>query len=261
VDLGWNSITPSVDFTNTTTTFLADDPSWWPSRFTISGFTYDRFERPEGSSSTRTWDVSARCSWLTRLPVYEASPYEQAARVFRQHGYGREAERILIAQGKHSRTTITGTGAFGITVGYGYRPARTLWMLAALLILVIVSLQIPVTQAAMRTTSVDGVVYTPQGPILTTIGTSNNPSVKLHIVAAKTTDVCGNGKVRCFNPVFYAVDTVIPLISLDQRSTWYPDPHTRDGMFMQWWLDSATLVGWLLSSIFVLSLARLARST
>jgi hypothetical protein len=30
---------------------------------------------------------------------------------------------------------------------------------------------------------------------------------------------------------------------------------------MQWWLNAATLLGWLLSSIFVLSLARLSRST
>jgi len=270
VDLGWKSITPSVDFTNTTTTFLADNPARWPSRFIISGFTYDRFERPQGSSSTRIWDASARCAWLTCLPVYDASPYEQAARVFRQHGYGRGAEQILIAQGKHSRTAITGTGAafrralntaFRVTVGYGYRPARTLWMLAALLILVVVSLKIPATQAAMRATSADGAIYSPQGPILAASGTSGNPSANRHIVtSAKTADACDNGQVRCFNPVFYAVDTVIPLISLDQRSTWYPDPHVRDGMFMQWWLDSATLLGWLLSSIFVLSLARLARS-
>jgi hypothetical protein len=29
---------------------------------------------------------------------------------------------------------------------------------------------------------------------------------------------------------------------------------------MQWWLDIATILGWLLSSIFVLALAGLARS-
>jgi hypothetical protein len=29
---------------------------------------------------------------------------------------------------------------------------------------------------------------------------------------------------------------------------------------MQWWLNAATVIGWLLSSIFVLSLASLARS-
>jgi hypothetical protein len=29
---------------------------------------------------------------------------------------------------------------------------------------------------------------------------------------------------------------------------------------MTWWLDIATILGWLLSTIFVLSLAKLARS-
>jgi hypothetical protein len=73
-------------------------------------------------------------------------------------------------------------------------------------------------------------------------------------------DACGDGQVRCFEPVLYAIDTVVPLVSLDQRATWYPDPHVRDGAFMQWWLIIATVLGWLLSSIFVLSFARLARS-
>jgi hypothetical protein len=67
--------------------------------------------------------------------------------------------------------------------------------------------------------------------------------------------------VRCLSPFLYSVDTVIPLISLDQRSTWYPDPHVRYGELMLWWLDLSTILGWLLSSVFVLSLARLARSS
>jgi hypothetical protein len=66
--------------------------------------------------------------------------------------------------------------------------------------------------------------------------------------------------VRCFSPVLYAIDTVVPLISLDQRATWFPDPHVSGGQLMLWWLNLATLLGWLLSSIFVLSLARLSRS-
>jgi len=60
--------------------------------------------------------------------------------------------------------------------------------------------------------------------------------------------------------VLYAIDTVIPLISLDQRTARYPDPHVADGELMLWWLNLATMLGWLLSSIFVLSLARLSRS-
>jgi hypothetical protein len=73
-------------------------------------------------------------------------------------------------------------------------------------------------------------------------------------------DACGDGQVLCFNPFLYAIDTVIPLVSLGQRSTWHPDARAADGTFMQWWLNAATVLGWLLSSIFVLSLANLARS-
>ena len=57
-------------------------------------------------------------------------------------------------------------------------------------------------------------------------------------------DVCGDGEVRCFSPVLYTIDTVIPLISLDQRSTWYPDPHAPGGELLLLWLNVATLLGW-----------------
>jgi hypothetical protein len=74
-------------------------------------------------------------------------------------------------------------------------------------------------------------------------------------------DACGDGAVRCFSPILYSIDTVIPLISLDQRSTWYPDTQVPGGELVLWLLNLTTILGWLLSSIFVLSLARLSRST
>jgi hypothetical protein len=121
--------------------------------------------------------------------------------------------------------------------------------MAALLILVTASLEIPATQAALRATPSSGVVYTTRGPLPSAqAGTVPHPGP------------CGNGEVRCFSPAFYALDTVLPLISLDQRSTWYPDPHARYGLLMEWWLNTATALGWLLSSIFALSFTRLART-
>jgi hypothetical protein len=168
----------------------------------------------------------------------------------------------------------------GASVGYGYRPERVLWILAALLLLVTVSLEIPPDQATLRATTAAGIVYTTHGPIPTAVvpavsaplapdpvNTSPATRQQLDLQPRSTapmmlhTDSCGDGQVRCFNSVLYAIDTVIPLISLDQRSTWYPDPHTMNGSFMQWWLNIATLLGWLLSSVFVLSLARLSRTT
>jgi hypothetical protein len=54
---------------------------------------------------------------------------------------------------------------------------------------------------------------------------------------------------------------VVPLIALDQRATWYPDRFVAGGQAVEWWLNLATMAGWLLSSIFLLSFARLARNT
>jgi hypothetical protein len=270
MDLGWKRPSPSVDFTNTQTSFLADDPVNWPDKFVISGFTYDRFEKPQGSNLGPTWDDRSRRAWLRRQATYDAGPYEQAARVFRQHGYPNRAEEILIAQRRQARRTFTGRrailrrardAAYSATVAYGYRPGRVFLALVVLLILVAVSLEVPVTRSSMRAMA-SGVVYTTRGPIQGAGTTrSASPSTSGTAVHAVASDACGDGEVRCLNPFLYAIDTVIPLVSLDQRSTWYPDPHIRSGTFMQWWLNIATLLGWVLSSILVLSFARLARTT
>ena len=266
VDLGWTAVSPSVDFTDLTTSSLADDPATWPERFTIAGMTYDRLERPQGAPPGTAWDQAARIRWLSRQAAFDSGPYEQAAKVFRQHGYAREAEQILIAQRKHARRVSRPAArwprraldAAYAVIGYGYRPQRVLWMLAGLLILMAVTLALPPAQATLRANNGNGQVYTTTGP-LTPQAAPGPPGTLSR--AAPATDSCGDGQVRCFSPVLYAIDTVVPLISLDQRATWYPDPHARYGELMLWWLNLGTVLGWLLSSIFVLSLARLSRSS
>jgi hypothetical protein len=264
MNLGWTVVSPRVDFTDAMTTFVADDPRAWPSRFVISGFTYERFERLPGAGPGPVWDQAARCAWLARQDEFDSGPYEQAARVFRQHGYTREAEQILMAQRRAARRIgQSGRGflhraadaVFSVTVAYGYRPWRVLWALAALLAAVSVTLAVPVSQATLRANDGNGGVYTTSGLLRSGGGTAPGPGR-----GSPRADSCGNGAVRCFSPVLYAVDTVIPLISLDQRSTWYPDPRVPGGTALLWWLNMATLAGWLLSSIFALSFTRLARS-
>ncbi|TVZ03740.1 hypothetical protein EAS64_14840 [Trebonia kvetii] len=161
-----------MDFTNASTTFLADSPDNWPARFTISGFTYDRFQNTGQPSDAKIWDEGARCRWLSHQSPFDPGPYEQAARVFRQHGYSSHAEHMLITQRRIARGIISGRGAFarraldavyGATVGYGYRPGRVLWLLAILLVLVTASLELPSVNSAMRATTSSGSVYTTQG--------------------------------------------------------------------------------------------------
>ena len=257
MDLGWAAITPAINVTDATTTVLQDDPSAWPERIYIAGFSYERFDAPRGGLASREiWDWKRRHAWLRKQPEFDAGPYEQAARVFRQHGYAHGAEQLLIRQRSdarqeegrtRSRLTSVIDWVFDWTVGYGYRPGRVLWLMVTLLALVTATLALPGVQQTMRASD-QGVVFTLNGPL-------NVDS------RAAGLDPCGGGQVRCFNPLLYAVDTVVPLIALDQRATWYPDRYVTGGQVVEWWLNLATLAGWLLSSIFLLSFARLARNT
>jgi hypothetical protein len=286
MELGWTEVSPSLDLTNAKTTYLADDPRQWPNDFLISGLTYERFGQSRDTVATLPWNHGARIAWLSRQENFDAGPYEQAAAVFRQHGHVSSAEAILIAQRKQAGRISHGGRAspkkllddiHRATVGYGYRPGRVLWLIAALLVVVSAALHIPAAQATLRASDAAGDVYTTSGLLTRAGGTAASaiPSSSVasmfrpirdpHLVDAgrhshRRGDSCGNGQIRCFSFVLYAIDTVVPLISLDQRSTWYPDPHLRYGTLMEWVLNLATLLGWLLSSIFVLSLARLARN-
>jgi hypothetical protein len=285
--LGWTRCSPGINLTSTTTTVLADDPERWPDRYTIAGLTYDRFDRSE-SFAGNPWDARLRTRWLDRAE-YDAGSYEQAARVFRQHGYTTEAEYILIrgrdagrressVRGRQGstvhrvRTTVRSSldGLFGRTVGYGYRPGRALIALLALLAAVVAVLALPITAGALRATDARGNVYATDGRLVTVAADAaaqapgpgqggTHPATVSQ--GTSTADACGNGQVRCFNTVLYGIDTVLPLVDLKQRATWYPNPHANWGLLVEYILNAATLLGWLLSTIVVLSFARLARTT
>jgi len=114
-------------------------------------------------------------------------------------------------------------------------------------------------QATFRATDPAGNVYATTGRLVTVAapdGATNAESFAVPAARAPASDPCGDGQVRCFNPVFYAVDTVVPLVTLGQRSTWYPNRAAPWGAVVDTWLNIATLLGWVLSSIFLLSFTR-----
>lgn len=258
---------PSIDLTGARTTVLVDDLSSWPPRFSISGLTYDRFDG-HNDADTNPWDARRRAQWLDSAD-FDAGNYEQAARVFRQHGYAREAEFLLIRQRDTARRVARSRSvplgfskdqwwtrarhladwAFGKTVGYGFRPGRSLITLLGLLTIVIFALQLPMIAGSLRAVDVAGNVYAADGRLVT----------RMTDDAKTQPDGCSNGRIRCFNPLLYGVDTVVPLISLEQRATWYVNPRTSWGNLTEMALTTATMLGWLLSTILVLSFTRLAR--
>lgn len=264
MSLYWNRVGPSATFEGVDTTVLADDPHRWPPHTVLSGFTYQRFQRLDEEGDDQRWDVAARLNWLTTIPVFDPAPYEQLARVLHQHGLVPQSERVLIEarrraftaerkgsshlpwitrnRGRLSRALRHG---FGVITGHGYRPSRALLAVVALTVVVAGTLLLPASGKALRATDGNGKVFSPE------------------VVAASNVkpDRCGSGAVVCFNPAYYAIDTVVPLIGLGQRSTWHPDENAAHGPLLAAWLNTATLIGWLLTTLFALALTKAIRIT
>jgi uncharacterized protein YjbI with pentapeptide repeats len=269
--LGWTIVAGIVDLTDTHTSYLADAPAIdWPVGSRLSGFTYERFA-PLTSDDELSWDVDERIAWLHRLDQLDPQPWHQAAAVFRSRGATAAAEKILIAQRRTStrqarpagfalrrRSALVWDRIYGL-FGYGYRPWQAIFPIVVLIVAVIVTLAPTPWHQSMRATDQTGQTYAPAGARPDTATTSpalgESPAPGEQPVVGQ----CGDGRVRCFNPYVYAIDTVVPVIDLGQRSTWYPN-RDAGGLWLEVWLDICTIFGWIFSSIAFLSFAKLTRS-
>lgn len=264
--LDWKRVGPSLDFFSSTTSVVADDVNTWPQRADLSGFTYERFDVP-GPVGRSPWNLDDRLRILSTQDPFDLGPYEHAAAVYRAHGRFSDAEEILIAGRRRAvreevaaagttgagvrrrvvgRSLQVGSKLYDISVRFGFRPARALGLIVALVLLVWLSLVGPWSgsQQVMRATDASGAVYTPEGP-----------------VAEMPTAVDGCAQVRCFSPLIYAIETVVPLVDLGQRGTWYVRSSAAHGTLYDVWFTIATLSGWALSTVFLLSFSRLGRSS
>jgi hypothetical protein len=72
-------------------------------------------------------------------------------------------------------------------------------------------------------------------------------------------ELAATNAVQPYNPILFAVDSVVPLLDLGQRTTWHADTSTATGQAMQSWLAFVNAGGWILSTVLVLSMSLLAR--
>lgn len=120
----------TIDLRHTRIGVLRDDPASWPRALLLEGLLYD--------SVHPTLPGGDRLPWLDRDPTgFALQPYEQLAATYRQHGRDADARTVLLAEQRRIRTTLTWPARVwsvlqDLTVGYGYRPARAVWLLAAL---------------------------------------------------------------------------------------------------------------------------------
>ena len=183
----------AVGLSNTRVDVLFDDSASWPAAIDLEGFVYRQLVTPD-----RGWGV--RRLWLRRQTAPSPFAYLQLAAVYRGSGDDRDARKILIERHnvlldpppdwkaqpgiakKWSPAWIV-RQALRVTIGHGYEPWRALCVALPLLL----AMSFACAQAKSRDLFV---------PIRS---------------ASARSSVC-TSHYECFQPVIYAVDTVLPLV-------------------------------------------------
>jgi hypothetical protein len=250
--LHW-TIDGPVNLTGASTSVLSDDPTKWGRNYGVGGLSYDRLSNQRMPD---TANVDARIGWLLGQRHVDATSYEQLANYYRRHGRTVDAERVLIARNRELRSERARQGGrrnvarngidrfWDVTVGYGFRAGRAGGLLVGLVVVTALLLALPAAVDTMRAVDEDNRLYSPAGEVGAGSGATDEPADA----------PCAGGRIRCFSPVFYSIDSVIPLVDLHQRSTWHPDGSTALGRWYAWGLNVAVLLGWVTTSVLVLGL-------
>jgi hypothetical protein len=110
---------------------LCDDPTSWPQRLVLNGFTYRDLDP--------YLPAEDRLMWVRRMGDYRAQPYEQLTAYYRRLGHDEQARRVLLAQLRAQRKERPWWGRFwgwfqDMLAGYGYAPVRAVaWLLGTLI--------------------------------------------------------------------------------------------------------------------------------
>jgi len=210
-NLFWRSIVdPHVsrlELTSASVGAFDDDDASYPvqGNLSLDGFVYGRISR----ISTGT---KGRLRWLGLQSSFVPQPYRQLAKILRVEGDDMGGRRVLCEMerlrrihenSKRGRVARSLGSAWStvlrVTIGYGFHPARSLWCLAALVLL---------------GTAIFGTGYA---------AGSISPTEKVAYGSFKH-----NGELppnyNRFNPLVFSLENAFPLIRLGQVDSWQTDP-------------------------------------
>ena len=215
-------------------------------RLRLAGFVYDGF----GGDYQATWQQ--RLDWIRgqhQTPVpgqsgsFDAQPYEQLARVYRQAGQDTEAREIAIARrsdlriyGDLGRWRFAVNWLLDVTIRHGYKSLR-----AVVVLLVAYGLALGLFWGAQHQ---DGLMVPAKD------------TGSLH--PAPTAMVC-TSDYPCFSPVGYAVDVTIPIIKTGQADNWRPNAAAHWGWVYLAGTWVFTGLGWAFTTLAVAGYTGLIR--
>ncbi len=281
------AIDGSIDLKSAYIRVLVDDPDAWPKQkqsnglknvIHLDGFTYDRFA---GNAPVEAY---IRKHWLKRQPPahlghdFKPQPFEQVIKVLRNMGHPEEARRLAIARQGYLtrrrlakwRTGVHGAlrafGALlwaataGLLIGYGYRPARVLFIMAALGVACGFYYKLAAEQGA----------FAPR-----------DAQVFLFDGFKKCEAANGGNWTKCrepgfleypqFNPWVYSFNVILPVVDLEQEKSWVPMQRevavTAGGvsfMVPEWGTNALVLAelvfGWVASLLAVAAFSGLVKT-
>lgn len=228
---------------------LLDTEDSWPNsgKLILNGFTYDLINELSPS------DINKRLQWLRSQSSkhYSFQPYEQLAKVYLASGYEDASDEVLIAKQKDHRKFahrgfLSGIWDFVLesTIAYGYKPHKVLK--GAVIMILIGTLLFKVGYSKGAITPTDIAPFDPsQGEV--------------------SIDYPG------FHPFLYSVDAFVPIIDFHQQKYWLPNSQKgmildfsfskiRAGDILRYYLWIHTILGWLLTSLWVAGLTGVVRS-
>jgi hypothetical protein len=207
------------------------------SNMDVNGFRYSRLLKLSRVSEhvmreEEDTDVHGRLAWLAIQPLWNLTrqPYEQFAMWLRTKGREREAIDVLIAgerrlrlSTKKARSSRLWSWVLEWTVGYGYRPLRSLLFIAGEVLI---------------------------GAVVFGIGFDHGA-----LALAKKED----GLQPAFNALVYSLDVFLPVIDFRQAEYWIATGRGGLGKAMQWFTWFHIAAGWILSTLAVAGFSGLVK--
>ena len=235
-------------------------------------------------------DADSRLDWLSRQSPerwgedFWPQPYEQLASVFREMGHDEDARSVLIvkerlqrqARRKRARYPLLRAvlaikdGILRVTVAYGRQPLLAFVWLAFFWALGVAVFGYAEGQGAFKPNSpvvlrslewtLCGLNQSEQRFLASTqqmaSGRAESDQTQLSCFRSQTEASSYPG----FNAWIYSVDALLPVLEMDQKAYWRPNPSEPFGTVALNYFYFQSIVGWVLSLLAVAGFSGLVKS-
>lgn len=236
-------------------------------------------------------DAASRLDWLSRQAPerwgedFWPQPYEQLASVFREMGHGEDARSVLIMKEKLQRRARRARARnplwrallrlndnfLAVTVRYGRQPLLAFLWLTLFWVTGVAVFGVAEAGGAFKPNS--AVVL--RSPEWTLCGVTTAEQRRIGAPPQPMSGRAAPGQTQldcyraqgeassypAFNPWFYSLDTLLPVLDLGQKSFWRPNPNGPAGRIAITYFYFQAIVGWALSLLAVAGFSGLVKST